>query len=172
MGRTIWRVNVKELTNVIRDAVRIVRSKLAGLTIFNANIEDVKNEVKQIFNSLKGVKFIGPTAVSKIMHLLHPDLFIMWDNDIRAMYKLGDTAEEYIRFLKMMQQFINEIINEYSQQQHISLDEVKERLERKFGGKPLTKIIDEYNWLCSKEGVMRTLEEIVQASSFSCNRNT
>lgn len=41
------------------------------------------------------VKHVGPTAASKILHPFNPELFVMWDGEIRKRYGVGGSAEDY-----------------------------------------------------------------------------
>jgi len=56
------------------------------------------NIIKKAYNSAE-VKFIGTTANSKILHLFNPELFVMWDEDIR----------KNIRFLEVQQTIRNSL---------------------------------------------------------------
>jgi len=42
---------------------------------------------------------IGPTSISKTLHLLNPRLFIMWDENVRNDLEFKSGASEYLRFL-------------------------------------------------------------------------
>ena len=56
----------------------------------------------------------GPTATSKLLHILQPDLFVMWDDAILKRYKningqISDSGRGYITYLKMMKRLANHI---------------------------------------------------------------
>jgi hypothetical protein len=76
---------------------------------------------------------IGPTATSKMLHLVAPDFFIMWDADIRNLYGFGATGKEYQRFLVTMKNWIE------------CLNPSVTVLSKEYK-KSKTKIIDEFNW--------------------------
>ncbi len=42
------------------------------------------NEITIIFNNLSNIQGIGYTGASKLMHLINPNVFIMWDSYIRG----------------------------------------------------------------------------------------
>ncbi len=90
--------------------------------------ETVVNDVKFIYNQLK--KIAEQTGASKIMALKNSKLFVMWDTEIRKMYKINNKgdAEDYIQFLIKMQKCFKDI---------------------KWAGKklPFAKAIDEYNYV-------------------------
>lgn len=80
------------------------------------------------------IKRVGPTSTSKALHLVAPNLFMLWDRAIRNYYGFKDNGVEYSRFLKTMQHWFNE------------LKPTIERLQQQCD-KSCTKIIDEYNWI-------------------------
>jgi len=100
-------------------------------------IVDLFDEVAEVsFKSNKGKdKYVRSTAASKVLHLCCPDLFLMWDDNIRKEYeKRKGNGEDYFQFLVDMQKLWN------------GLSETIEELQRKYG-KRATRIIDEYNWI-------------------------
>jgi len=62
------------------------------------------------------------------MHLLNRNLFVMWDGYIRDEYEYGDAGEDYVDFLKQMQEKFKDI-------------------EWDMPDKSFTKVIDEYNYV-------------------------
>ena len=86
------------------------------------------SDIKFIYSELK--KIAEQTGASKIMALKNPKLFIMWDTEIRRMYKINNKggADDYVQFLiKMRNDFSNIKWNNRT--------------------KPLAKAIDEYNYV-------------------------
>ncbi|MEM0050706.1 MAG: hypothetical protein QW424_00760 [Candidatus Bathyarchaeia archaeon] len=61
--------------------------------------------------------------------------------------------EEYYKFLVKMREILNTLLKEYSRK-HLS-ERPEEDLIRKYGNKPLTKLIDEYNWLKTRPWLNR-----------------
>ena len=110
------------------ERLRPLFNKFEDKSIEDINIDNYKEEIKIIFDTLSNIKGIQYTGASKLMHLTKPKLFIMWDGYIRKAYgfKKGD-SEDYFNFLKKMQ--------------------------REFSGlcgrdnKTLAKCIDEYNYV-------------------------
>lgn len=87
------------------------------------------DKIKEIYSSLsqfEGVKYVGAT---KIMHLLNPRLFMIWDNKIIRHYKAKRTPEGYIDFMKLMQKMWKE--GKYPKPQN---------------GETVPRAIDRYNW--------------------------
>lgn len=85
-------------------------------------------DIKFIYNQLKQIA--EQTGATKIMALKNSRLFIMWDTEIRRMYKIDNrgTADDYIQFLTKMYDDFSTI-----------------RWNNKI--KPLAKAIDEYNYV-------------------------
>src|SRR3989338_8010957 len=63
---------------------------------------DMQKDIKFIYNELKNQ--VEQTGASKIMALKNQNLFIMWDTEIRKIYKIPNqaAAENYIDFLIKM----------------------------------------------------------------------
>jgi len=60
-----------------------------------------------------GCKF-GATATSKLLHIMQPKLFIMWDREILRHYndknpQISDSGQGYCAYLERMQQIANQI---------------------------------------------------------------
>ena len=96
----------------------------------NVNFADkiLISDIKLIYTQLKLIA--EQTGASKIMALKNPRLFVMWDTEIRKIYKIDNKgeADDYIKFLIKMQNYFKDI---------------------NWDGKaqPLAKVIDEYNYV-------------------------
>lgn len=92
------------------------------------------------------------TDTSKIIHTIHPDLFVMWDDSIcYNVLKISKmkTATGYdyaYRFMPLMKKEINEAIETYMKDHDCSRKEAIENLSKSQGNKTLAKLIDEYNY--------------------------
>ena len=82
----------------------------------------VSHAIENCYNSIrKSGHKVGPTATAKILHILHPDLFVMWDNPIllcfgersRGKVKVDDSGAGYCEYLRIMQQTANHITQEF-----------------------------------------------------------
>jgi len=88
---------------------------------------------------------VGPTSASKILHLICPNFFPMWDCDIRKLisniYKwrknshkgIGESPEGYYKFIQEIQVFLKKY------------DEVLLELSKQYD-KGKLKLIDEFLW--------------------------
>jgi len=104
----------------------------------------LRDIVVELFDSLRETGFkgkkgrtkqVGPTATSKILHLICPDLFVMWDSDIRRQYrKFEGDGKEYFEFLLTIQTLM------------LRLEPTITALREKNQKKP-TRIIDQFNWM-------------------------
>ncbi|WP_456372518.1 adenosylcobinamide amidohydrolase [Methanocaldococcus sp.] len=154
----LWGVNrtpisLKQLIEVI-ESVKNDLKKLNGKKLISLNdeerlnIDEHKEDIKNLYTELKGVDGVGDTAVSKILHLLNPDVFVMWDEEIRKHYGIKNpTAEKYIEFMKMMQNLGLKFLEDYAKYNNIDLKDAEEKILNDYKNKPLSKLIDEYNWL-------------------------
>jgi len=114
-----------------------------NLSLATIDIYQKSDEIEKLYNEIlnaeweseKGrTKRVGPTATAKVLHLIVPDLFMIWDRKIRVDYGFGDSGKEYVRFLINMQNWIKE------------LKPALEKMQKEYG-KASTKIIDDYNWI-------------------------
>jgi len=100
------------------------------------------------------IKYIGPTAISKILHLFNPEIFVMWDKNIREKYGAKEEAKGYLDFLKSMQAEVKKVLEEKAKEKECNIKEVIEEICRELPSKKLgqkyrktlAKLIDEYNW--------------------------
>lgn len=117
------------------------------------NDERILNAVKTIYSKLDHLScFGGQTTISKVLHLLNPEIFVMWDSTIRKMYKphnsrIRENSEGYLEFLKETQGEFLEALNDRARLTGKTLDEVEEQIRDRYRGKTIAKIADEYNWI-------------------------
>jgi len=122
---------------------KIEKFRFESLSVvdLDANSESVKiydGIMDAKWKSEKGkTKRVGPTSASKALHLVAPDLFMIWDRKIRNYYDFQEGGEEYLRFLVNMKNWLKK------------LKPTIDLLGNKYQ-KPSTKIIDEYNWIKSR----------------------
>jgi hypothetical protein len=116
--------------------------KFQKLTLSAIDLSQMSDKVEDLYDELlnaewksdKGrTKRVGPTATSKVLHLAIPNLFMIWDRQIRNCYGFQDSGRAYARFIANMQNWSKK------------LNTTIETLQEKYG-KSCTKIIDEYNW--------------------------
>jgi len=148
MGRNVERQNFdwRRLVEAIENQ-RQNLDKLKKGTILSIRLDKVASIIKEVYNGTK-IRHLGPTGISKMLHLLNPELFVMWDNNIRR--KIGKkpfraSSSGYLNFLKWIQ---NELIE-------ATKGRTVEEIRNKIGGeyidrKTLAKLADEYCWRASR----------------------
>jgi hypothetical protein len=155
MNRVVGRkgLNWKKLGETLRNLEKefgLLRDK-KFLTI-NFNEQVISDSIKTVYGKLDPIPYIGsPTTLSKILHLLNPKIFVMWDNAIVEEYhrknrRVDYTARGYLEFLKETQKVVLKAFIEHEKETGKTLDKIEEELESKYK-KTITKIIDEYNWV-------------------------
>lgn len=130
-------------------------SYLGGATILSVNSlpATLKNKISSLYNEFDNIPHFGPTATSKLMHILNPHLFVMWDGEILKHYgrenlQIDGTGNGYVAFLSMMSQMGLDITADFQKYHPEDKPEIFlcEKLEYRLQ-KSLAKFIDEYNWI-------------------------
>ncbi|HLE76102.1 MAG TPA: hypothetical protein VI864_08725 [Candidatus Bathyarchaeia archaeon] len=152
VGRTglKWKMLGEKLRNLEKEF-----GLLRGENFLTVKFDDkeISDSIKTIYGELDAIPYIGsPTTLSKILHLLNPKIFVMWDNAIEEHYhrinhRVDCTAEGYLEFLKETQKAVLEALNEHKKATGKTLDTIEKELESKYKNKTITKLIDEYNWV-------------------------
>ncbi|MEA2033230.1 MAG: hypothetical protein U9N41_06570 [Euryarchaeota archaeon] len=119
-----------------------------NILIFDFNKNE--KELITLFKELGEVNEIGPTGVSKILHVLNPDLFVMWDIKIAGELKFKHTIDGYLEFLEKMQKDAQNIEKTFYYD-----GDVEVFLNEYFKLNPrcsLSKFLDEFNWAKYSKG--------------------
>ena len=125
---------------------------LKHFNLLNINFNLYNKEIVDIFQNARKSKGVGPTGASKILSILNPQLFVMWDEEIynhyhflhrrRGQYHQKANSKCYFEFLKDMQHEANEFIT-YS-----SKEKIENGLHEISGyNKPIAKALDEFNYM-------------------------
>jgi hypothetical protein len=118
----------------------------------NFEKDKISDSITTIYGKLDPLPYLGsPTTISKTLHLLNPEIFVMWDRDIRKEYKkenklIRDNSEGYLEFLKETQKLIRDVLNDRKKDSGKELDESEKEIRDKYKGITLAKIIDELNY--------------------------
>jgi hypothetical protein len=119
---------------------------------FEARVADGKTLseiIQEVFETLAsaGGKPYKSTGTSKILHVLQPRLFVMWDSAIRGGYAVSETSNDYARlFLPRVQRELREAVDSYVTENQSEPRTAVQELEKRGGGRPITKLLDEYNY--------------------------
>jgi len=149
MGRVLGQGNFRDWESDVAELVRAKCEKLEDfkqrdLTDSHLNVSKFELDVKKLYDCFKHI--VGPVAATKVLHLICPNFFPMWDNDIaRAVrseiQRRGErndiiedfSAADYYRFVGQVLNFIKKY--------ETALSDLAALYEK---GK--LKILDEFLW--------------------------
>lgn len=174
----------KDVENEILIALRNTKNDFSSLSkekleTINLNNRSVFEKIKKIFISFARHKSIGITGASKAIHLINPQLFMMWDNEIRKNYhryhrsltnsesyerhscsnKPDDAAKCYIEFMRTMQDIAKDILKQKSAEDlwrthpSYSLEPQFISAFQQISKRELTKMLDECNYVKFRRGI-------------------
>jgi len=144
------RLNIDEFEKTIT-GLQCHIDKLKKATIESIDFGTYEPEIKKIYTALASIEGIKYTGASKVMHLINPNLFVMWDTCIRGhrrkrnyqklrivkdkywprkWYREND--QYYLQFLKDMQGLFGHLCPRYS--------------KSRYSYRTFAKAIDEYNY--------------------------
>lgn len=129
-------------------------AELSNLETVHLSLDDI-NAIERAFDHLKSIKWIGPTAASKILAVLNPGLFVMWDDKIckgyiPLRYSLG--GRYYRSFLLSM---LRAALKIQSDAIKYGIEDPAKHLSETCHSVPnftLAKFIDEWNYLTITRG--------------------
>ena len=116
------------------------------LTIIDAALPDQADKLGSLHDDLiayvkaGGVPNMGDAAASKTLHMLIPDLFVMWDKEIKRSEPGGYGA---------YQRHMHTLARRLAAEVGVPIRKLETQLQARLGyraRKPLTKYLDEYNW--------------------------
>jgi len=119
------------------ERVRIM--DLANLSI--KELESLQDLIEKCYMEIREV--VGPTSASKVLHIIAPEFFPLWDVNIRKMYKVSDSFRGYFRFM------LNIRITWLEDSQ---LMLVLDRLEKEYDLSKL-RLIDIYNFAVTRDSL-------------------
>lgn len=137
---------------------------LAGLRFetleLSASVDDAgKTVASTIANVFDGIARCGrryeSTGASKILHLLRPELFVMWDLRIAAGYGLCKDVEqprpngaEYANiFLRRLTYEADGALESYTLEKHVDRHQAVADMLHISGAPTFAKLLDEYNFM-------------------------
>lgn len=114
--------------------------------------DEISDSITTIYERIDPLEYLGsPTTISKTLHLLNPEIFVMWDIGIRNRFKKKNSyilcnSGGYLEFLKETQREIREALNDRQKMTGNDLDKIEKELRKKYENKTLAKLIDQYNY--------------------------
>ncbi len=116
-----------KLPNVIRGLCRQLE-KFRKLRLENSDIKKYEVEIFKCYKKIEEI--IGPTSTAKVLHLICPNFFPIWDSKIRDNAGVNEKAEGYFNFIERNKEFI------------VKYNDILEKLAKEYK-KPKVKIVDE-----------------------------
>ncbi len=117
----------------------------------------LKDVIEEIFEEFDRV--LKHTIPSKIMHMINPNLFIMWDETIRTSWGCESNCKAnargyacgYYNFMMRMRVELDELADDYARVKRVPspgrmntlLDDLNKRIDRNYS---ITKWLDVYNY--------------------------
>ncbi len=161
------RISSKKTSRISREIVKKLKGleaaelhSLSALSIGDVGAGRLSDKsatrIKNLYDALRCIDGCGPTVVSKILFVLFPKLFIMWDWPIRDHLKTGeppiltDDGEGYVAFLHHGGEMAKSVSDDYRDTQgHKGRpeDHLSSRLYAQGKTKTLAKYLDEYLWI-------------------------
>ena len=133
----------------------------------SSQTKTIASIVEDCYYTLKHTGYrIGPTATAKLLHILQPRLFVMWDGAILKYFKrrnlgIRDSKQGYRCFLEKIHQTANQIIQDFNHQSlnpPVSSGQSPEdylSIHLQYTPyKTMAKFLDEYYWVTVTNSVM------------------
>lgn len=103
----------KKLLNVLKKHCKTLE-KFRKLKLEEEDLSEFKEDIKQCYEAIRSV--VRPAGASKVLHLINPEFFPMWDEKIRKQvscgYKelkgkrIGESGEDYYKFMNAIQELL------------------------------------------------------------------
>lgn len=140
-----WEINVIEQIRQSHEMLDKFRKEKLSTIDIKKQKPAIKSEIEKCYNSFKSI--IGKTAASKVLHLICPDFFPMWDTKIADAYRRErknnnqqkpDSGADYYEFMLWVKDFMRE-----------NNDVLIER-----GGRTKVKVLDDFLWALANRPLM------------------
>lgn len=160
-GCRLARNNHDFLAKRIKEASVQIKEDLQGLNgakLIDLDLDRSGNAITRCYQAMVGIgQGFSHTAASKLLHMINPELFVMWDRPMRMSYKedyaIREDAAGYLDFMKKMQEGLQKVLKSFPDSKEGCPAEF---LANKLGittHKTLVKHLDEYNWITITKGV-------------------
>ncbi len=136
------KANLEKLAKIINNYNNLLK-QFNNTDLLRLDLDKYRNNIINLFEEIDNkVKYLGLTSTSKILHLLKPEVFVMWDKEIAKLYNKRNNTEGYFEFLKICKNELEKLLEELRKH---GIKNPEDKLRKRYR-KPLTKLIDEYNW--------------------------
>jgi len=108
----------------------------------------VSDVIDNIFEGLAWAHGFRTTVAAKIMGVLNPRLFVMWDDSIALHYACSFSGKGYMDFLRKMQILARSCLSDFARR--FAEKDLATHVSQRLGYNPpltLAKFLDEYNWI-------------------------
>lgn len=159
------KVDPKKLEEAIINSEPTLR-KLRKHSVVSINLDariEIDGETKSLHDVVVGLFDLfskvsktrkNYTGASKILHVLAPRFFVMWDDTIRCAYGCRiktpeDAGKQYFRFLKRSQREAREAVGLYWYEHNCSIQEAIKRIREQVyqsGYHTMARLVDLYNF--------------------------
>lgn len=125
---------------------------LNGAKLIDLDLKNSETAIKNCYQTMVDIRNnFSHTAASKLLHMINPELFVMWDgpmrNGYRKHYDIRADASGYFEYMKKMQEGLRKVSQSFlSAHKGCPAEFLAEKLEIK-PTKTIVKHLDEYNWI-------------------------
>ena len=159
------KINPGKLRRAILDT-SLILEKLRGFNIVSVDlsssiniggqVKTLRDIILELFRTFSRVSEgrANYTGASKILHVLAPTFFVMWDDTIRCAYgcrlKNGDADEKYFKFLVRVQKVARQAVDSYCDEHGCEVNRAVRKIREQFyenGFHTFSRIIDIYNFV-------------------------
>lgn len=125
---------------------------LSGAKLIDIDLASNKTAIKNCYQAMVGIGHgFSHTAASKLLHMISPELFVMWDGPMREGYRkhydITADAAGYFNFMKKMQEGLQKVSQSFLvAYEGCPAGFLSKKLEIN-PPKTLVKHLDEYNWI-------------------------
>lgn len=142
-----------EVTEHLKEDLQSLKSA----KLLDLDLEKSENAIKNCYQTMAGIgNNFSHTAASKLLHMINPELFVMWDGPMRKGYKedyaITEDAAGYFEYMKKMQEGLQKVSQSFLiTYEGCPAEFLSEKLEIKTT-KTIVKHLDEYNWITITKG--------------------
>lgn len=148
-------IHIKDTFGQLRPLLRVLEGETLEDIIFDKekSVVDEKLKYKEVIHRIfdktadMGTYGYRPVPASKLLHMVNPKLFVMWDNYIGKEYVPKLNGYQYAHeFLPRMQRETNEAIETFMKDMGFDRSTAIREMENRCG-RTLAKLVDEYNYI-------------------------
>jgi hypothetical protein len=150
LNRWHCRLSAQRTPTVLHDWINVeapALERLAALSLDDPTMRRFWREYDTLYDSVlglqkAGVHSMGPAAASRILHLMIPALFVMWDKEIARL-----AGVSYGRFQLQMHDFATCLEAQFGAAH--ATEDMEAYLRTRLHNptlKPLARLLDEFNW--------------------------